>query len=708
MIGKIGPYTLLEKIARGGMGEVYLAHDPTCDRTVALKKIRQDLIKYPVIRERFLREAKIAAGLTHPSIIPIYAIHESEGELYYTMPFIEGRTLKEIVKEAKKSPTREASIPSLMRIFLKVCEATFLAHSRGFIHRDLKPDNILVGKFGEVMIIDWGLAMPIDAPLDDDTVEVEGEVREGLTRPGKVVGTVSFLAPERAHGGLSSIKTDIYSLGVMLYLLLTLKLPFKRKSLKHFRERGHEEALIDPSEASPFRDIPNQLSQIVKKCLESNPEERPASARTIIAGLKNYIEGRPEWRSVALLDRERVLDWEFQETVLLTKQKALSHSHDLMEWVVLMISKRSFKGNMRLKTRIKLDDESQGIGFLLSVPEPKERSGLEDGYCLWLGSGVRLYRCNTEVAYFPEIQLERGRYTDIVIEKREHSFTLILDGKIVSTYASQLPLFGSHIGLLYADTHFTLDKLQVQVSAQNLMVNCLAVPDAFFASKEFGKAHHEYVRIAASFSGRAEGREALFRAGISLIEASRAHPEKKEEQLSEALEIFEQLRATPSAPLEYLGKSLVYKEEGDIEEEIKCLELALRRYKDHPLISLVEEHVHYRLHECAKSDRTATFHLLLLAIRLIRTLFKRDETLILFDNVAKSLDHPDFLPRLKASSHPETPLFDVAIKLAYQLGKAYALSDILDNHLSDHEEHQSLEENIRLALSQISAKRNQA
>ena len=150
-----------------------------------------------------------------------------------------------------------------------------------------------------------------------------------------------------------------------------------------------------------------------------------------------------------------------------------------------------------------------------------------------------------------------------------------------------------------------MPSIDIAVGSQNVMVNCLAVPDAFLANKNFAKALSEYRRIGNSFMGRAEGREALFRAGITLLEEASFCDKRREKQKLYALclEEFSRLRFTPGAPLEYLGKALVYQAMGDIEEEIKCLELCIRKYPKHPLLKVVHEHITFRLHETSLSNR---------------------------------------------------------------------------------------------------------
>jgi eukaryotic-like serine/threonine-protein kinase len=152
----IGPYQVIGTIGKGGMGHVYLAFDPESGRRIAIKKIRQDYQEYPQVHERFLKEAKIASQLTHPSIIPIYSIHKDEKEIYYTMPYIQGETLKEVLKKAR---AKKQAIPAFIRILISISQAIAYAHSNQVLHRDIKPENIIIGNFGEVMILDWGLAI---------------------------------------------------------------------------------------------------------------------------------------------------------------------------------------------------------------------------------------------------------------------------------------------------------------------------------------------------------------------------------------------------------------------------------------------------------------------------------------------------------------------------------------------------------------------
>lgn len=696
---KIGRYEIKQLIAKGGMGEIYLAYDPLCERHVALKRIRSDLLEHETVRSRFVREARLACALSHPSIIPIYEIHEESDEIFYTMPYIEGETLKEILKKTREQTQLGqtphpigSSIPALARIFLSVCQAVDFAHSKGILHRDLKPENILVGKFGEVQIIDWGLAIKI-GEMENALPEVERG--DGLTKPGKVVGTLSFMAPERAFGHPSTIQNEIYSLGASLYQCLTLRLPFQRPNLKEYRKIAKEECIVRPQERAPYRDIPRQLSSLALKALAFHPKDRFSNVHEMIHELEDYIEGCPEWIPAKVLTIEEADDWEFQETVLLAKQIAITKVTEVMEWVMLMISKRAFTGNMRLEMQIKLSEECHGIGVLFAVPDPSERKSLEDGYCFWLSpKEAKLFHSNVEVVQMHMQPLSPSQKTHLVIELIDNRVKIFLDGKILLNYSSHIPLVGGHVGLLYRDALFEMDGLEILLGSQSVMINCLSVPDAFLQSKDFKKAHEEYKRIAHSFKGRLEGREAIFRAGVTLIEQAKAEPQRYGALLKEAMKEFSELKDTPGAPMEYLGKSLIYRLEKDIDEEIKCLEFAIRKYPKHPLLTIIAEHVVYRLHETANIDRLSAYHFALLTLRHLPNALDSQVTTDLIDQLVK---HWEPLPFI----NPVDDRINIEISLAFWLAKPLTLYEIINTIPEGHPHYQTLVENALKAILEL-------
>jgi len=679
----LGPYQILERIGKGGMGEVFRAYDPTCGRYIAIKKIRDDLENKSNLHQRFLREARITSQLAHPAVIPIYAIHYENNQLYYTMPYVAGETLHRILRNTlrreKKGEDIENSggtIPTLANIFLKTCQAVAYAHSRGVLHRDIKPENIMVGQYGEVLILDWGLAKILGDDSENPTEESEtGEKKDSsLTRLGKVVGTASYLPPERARGHSADVLSDVYALGVILYQILTLHLPFHRTDLKSFRENMDKEVFTEPAEVAPYRHVPDILASIAKRSLAPDPKMRYPNVETLINDVQGYLEGRSGWFPITTLDIHNREDWEFQENVFLADQIAVTRGADVSDWVTLMISKASFSENVRLEASLQLGDKSQGIGFLISVPEANERVNVSEGMCLWLSStGSKLMRNAVEVMNAPGITLKSGHKYDVVIEKVDNTVHISLDGIEQFAYVSPLPLVGTHVGLLARDGDFEINDFTILVGSHTLQVNCLAIPDAFLAAKCYDKALGEYRRIHHAFASHEEGRDALYRSGITLVEQAKVTRKKSQATAlyNQALEEFEQLHDTPSAPLEYLGKAMVYRALGNPMDELRCFELATRRYKKHPLRHLLQEQIVTRMHTASRKSRTEAYNFISLVVRHFPKALENPTTKHLIHNVEK---HWEPLPFIQGPEN--NTLFSLI--LAFWLAKPLIIAEIID------------------------------
>ena len=689
---KIDQYEIKKSLGVGGMGEVFLAYDPHCERDIALKMIKTKLISHPIIKKRFMKEARYASKLSHPNIIPIYSIHEEQSQIYYTMPYVEGETLREILKNTKLRERKgEApheigvSIPALSRIFLSICQAVSYSHTKGILHRDLKPENIIVGKFGEVFLLDWGIATDLkntndEEGIDDDLIESE----PNLTVPGKVLGTVNYMAPERANKEKASTSTEIYALGVILYQILTLNFPFRRKDIEHFKRIMKFERILPPEEMAPYRDIPKQLSESCMKCLSPDPEHRYNSIEEMIVDLKNYIDGRPEWILSTELDIYNRHHWEFQENILLSKHMAITRIIDLMEWVALMISKNLYPGNIKIEFNLKLPKDNSGIGVLMCLPEKEERKGLQEGFCLWIGSSsnpyATLFRSNAELLSIPNTEIKADEFSKITIEKIDNSLKFFVDDHIKLNYFSHIPIVGTHLGFSYKDPNFEISSLKIYTGSQNVMVNCLSIPDMLLSSKNFTRAFAEYKKISQSFEGRTEGREAQFRAGLTLLEQAKYETSTSEKSnlLSRSFDEFEKLRATPGAPLEYLGKSLIYHVEDDNEEEIKCLELSVRKYAKHPLLPIIKEQIIYRLHESSNLDRKAAYSFALMALRLLPEIFISYENTKFINHLIKHWYPLQFVDFDFTFCDKKYEYLHTAIILSFWVKKPKILCEILD------------------------------
>jgi serine/threonine-protein kinase len=256
-----GRYRVEETLGHGGMATVYLARDVELDRPVAIKVLAEHLGGDPAFRERFLREARMAAKLSHPNIVQVFDAGEDGDRPYIVMECVEGSTLAEEVKESGKvAPDR------VVDLALQVCGGLEHAHSAGVIHRDVKPQNLLLRDDGTVKIADFGIARAAEATTN-------------ITQLGTVLGTAAYLSPEQAAGESVTAAADIYSLGVVLYELLTGRTPYVFENLAELAYKQREEPIRPLREVEP--DVPAPLEAVVMRCLARNPEYRPSSAAEV-------------------------------------------------------------------------------------------------------------------------------------------------------------------------------------------------------------------------------------------------------------------------------------------------------------------------------------------------------------------------------------------------------------------------------------------
>jgi len=274
MLGEVfnSRYRLIEKLGSGGMADVYLADDLLLNREVAVKVLHAQYASDPAFIQRFRQEAQSAANLNHPNIVNIYD-WGNEGDLYYiVMEYVEGRDLKEILRsEGRLLPERAAEIAA------EVCAALQFAHRSNLVHRDIKPHNIFITNLGQVKVMDFGIAR-------------EGS-GGGITQTGMVMGTPQYISPEQAQGLAVDGRSDIYSLGVVLYEMLTGQVPFDDPNpvtitYKQVREDPTPPSVIDP-------EIPATLEAIVMKAMSKNPANRFQNAQEMKADLLRFLEGMP-------------------------------------------------------------------------------------------------------------------------------------------------------------------------------------------------------------------------------------------------------------------------------------------------------------------------------------------------------------------------------------------------------------------------------
>ncbi|WHX47540.1 Stk1 family PASTA domain-containing Ser/Thr kinase [Paenibacillus woosongensis] len=263
-----GRYQIIERIGGGGMALVYKAHDVLLNRNVAIKVLRQQFVNDEEFIRRFRREAQSAASLSHPNVVSVYDVGQEDDIHYIVMEYVEGQNLNEIIKERAPLQVDEA-----IRIASQIADALDHAHHNQIIHRDIKPHNILIGRNGRVKVTDFGIARAVTSTT--------------ITQTGSVVGSVHYFSPEHAKGVATGEKSDLYSLGIVLYQMLTGRLPFLGESpisvaLKHLQEHFEEPRSVNPM-------IPQSVENIILKSMRKNPGERYQSAKEMLVDLETCL-----------------------------------------------------------------------------------------------------------------------------------------------------------------------------------------------------------------------------------------------------------------------------------------------------------------------------------------------------------------------------------------------------------------------------------
>ena len=300
-----GRYSIKGEHDRGGIGRIMIAFDETVGREIAVKELLPQtggsgkpaldspMRKTGAALARFLREARITGQLEHPGIVPVYEIgKKSDGSIYYTMKLIRGSNFSAKLKEYKNLQERLRLLPN----FLSLCQAVAYAHSRGVIHRDIKPANVLIGEFGETVLLDWGLAKvkgleDIRASQITESLRLIKEGGVGITSAGLPVGTPAYMSPEQAEGTIEAIdeRSDVWCLGAFLYEIVTGCLPFTGTNCYEVTDKIINDPIVPIREVEPK--APAELCAIAEKCLQKSPRDRYQSAAELAKDLTNFQAG---------------------------------------------------------------------------------------------------------------------------------------------------------------------------------------------------------------------------------------------------------------------------------------------------------------------------------------------------------------------------------------------------------------------------------
>jgi eukaryotic-like serine/threonine-protein kinase len=386
-------YTLTHLHASGGIGRIWVARDGQLGRDVALKELRPERAGNAALLERFLREAQITGQLEHPGVIPVYELsrRSEDDQPFYTMRWIKGRTLTEAVRDyhegRRLGRADSLKLLSLLNAFVTVCNTVAYAHSRGVIHRDLKGQNVVLGDFGEVVVLDWGLAKLVERAGDElDTppviFDLPGSGDTDLTVHGQALGTPSYMAPEQAAGRVELIdaRTDVYGLGAILYEILTGQPPFTGPEILEVLRRVQEEEPIPPARLNP--EVPPALEVVCLRAMAKEPADRYSSASELAQEVQQWQDVQRRQAEDALRQQTRIL-------------------HSILDSMADGVVVADRDGQFMLFNRAA--DRMLGIGLTDAPPEQ-----WAERYGCYLPDGVTAYRTEE----LPLVRAFRGEAAD--------------------------------------------------------------------------------------------------------------------------------------------------------------------------------------------------------------------------------------------------------------------------------------------------------
>ncbi len=421
-------YSLEEKLGEGGAGVVWLAHDEVLQRTVALKVLASGVDDAAEQAHRFLFEAQTTGRLDHPGVIPVYDVGRlPDGRWFYTMQLIEERDFREVLHERDREddrPDEEPAqpLPRLLKLFSRVCLTVAYAHDSGIIHRDLKPANILLGAYGEVYVVDWGLAI-----LYDEEIAADYQTPE-TTRDGEMAGTPFYMSPEQIRGENSDLRpaSDIFALGVILYRILTGRFPFQADSVTALLLKVETEQPPDPREVVDGRKVPDPLAEATLQAMAHDPDER-MGARELADRVTDYLDGvkerkRRARRAEELLERARAL----HEAYLQTRESVANQRDKLEERLNalgpsdgLEVRKPLWERQHELDERAHEAEELyskcvQATRESLELHETREAKRLLTDLYWYKFEEARQARDEAKALYFRSLveEYDEGRYTD--------------------------------------------------------------------------------------------------------------------------------------------------------------------------------------------------------------------------------------------------------------------------------------------------------
>jgi serine/threonine-protein kinase len=568
-------FRLLRPHAEGGLGQVSVARDQELNRDVALKEIKAEYADQAAARARFLAEAEVTGGLEHPGVVPVYGLGRfDDGRPFYAMRFVQGDSLLEAISRfhaadwKHKPGERALALRGLLRRFVDVCNAVAYAHSRGVLHRDVKPANVLLGPYGETLLVDWGLAKALK-PEEGKTVAPEGLLRPSsgavATQAGAVVGTPGYMAPEQAEAKAVGPAADVYGLGATLYHLLAGQAPFGGPDVVDVLMR------VVQGQCRPARAVtalvPAALSAICQKAMALAPQERYGSAKELAADVERWLADEP-----VLAYREpwqaRLARWARRHRLLVASVAVLVLSAVLALTVGIVAVNReqqrtkgalaaesvalAAESQARQRTREALDEmSSQVIEDWLSRRgqlEPAQRAFLEKALAYYEAFAAESGHSKEASQSVADAHVRVGNIRRRLGQHKEAEMTYRRALELGTTLAAEFPT-ESQLRQLLATTHHNLGNLLSQTG--RLKEAEAAYCDALAIQKP----------LAADCPGMPQYRHELARTtgNLAFLLKTTGHPQEAETAYRDVLDIYKGLTADFTSVPEYRrGLGLIY------------------------------------------------------------------------------------------------------------------------------------------------------
>jgi serine/threonine protein kinase/tetratricopeptide (TPR) repeat protein len=498
-------YELRRLLGAGGYGRVYAAFDRDLRREVALKLVTPT----PGLeRELFVREARVTAGLVHPNIPALYDVAERDGTFFLSMEKVSGQSLGSLIRAAADAGAPEVLPPiTLMEIVLKVADALEYAHAEGVVHRDVKPDNVMIGSYGEVVLVDWGAAHV---------------ARDELSAKGLVIGTPTYMAPEQIQSGTTTPASDIYGLGATLFHALLLRAPIVRSHTERFWQRKARGS-IDPPTSAELSRAPRALLGIAMKAMSAQVRDRYPSMKALGEAVRDVLVGRKAWiapLTEPLEDDSYLERWvsipegafERHGERLVSKGSGgclLVYKHRLGAGVALEFEGEILPGERPGDLSVVWTDDD----VLEPTPHfPTHTISLQIGAFDNLAAGI--YRDFWQCLQGRSLSIEVGRVYQIRAEVDEQAFRLFLDGKLIAEYDQLFSTASGHIAIYSYAPGKAFSNLRIFERAVPERVSPTSIGDAFYAQDQFAAAAAQYARVEERLPGTELAEEARFKRGL--------------------------------------------------------------------------------------------------------------------------------------------------------------------------------------------------